>query len=117
MVTCIFWHSTLGYTKLKTNSGSYLHSLSVFSVTRICTRMRDCLTSNFTLRMIRSFKFQFSTGCVTVLTIVSQFGAYTQPDSKMGTEVLGTLTHADAPHQGNAPHSAPHPQCVYNALQ
>jgi hypothetical protein len=23
----------------------------------------------------------------------------------MGTEVVGTLTHADAPHRGNAPHS------------
>jgi hypothetical protein len=38
----------------------------------------------------------------------------------MGTEVVSTLTHADAPQQGNAPHSvrsAPRPACVYHALQ
>jgi hypothetical protein len=37
--------------------------------------------------------------------------------AKMGTEVVGTLTHADAPHRGNVPHSAPRPACVYHALQ
>jgi hypothetical protein len=30
----------------------------------------------------------------------------------MGTEVVGTLTHADAPQWGNAPH----PACVYHAF-
>jgi hypothetical protein len=38
-------------------------------------------------------------------------------DSKMGTEVVGTLTHADGPLRDNAPHSAPHPAYVYHALQ
>jgi hypothetical protein len=65
--------------------------------------------------MICSLKLSFSTGCVTVLTIVS--AKRVPPDSKMGTEIVGTLTHADAPQQGNAPHSAPHPACVYYALQ
>jgi hypothetical protein len=45
-----------------------------------------------------------------------QHGACAPPDSKMGTEVVGTLTHAGAPQRSNAPHSAPHPACVYNAL-
>jgi hypothetical protein len=35
----------------------------------------------------------------------------------MGTEVVGTLTHAGEPQRGNAPHSVPHPACVYHALQ
>jgi hypothetical protein len=35
----------------------------------------------------------------------------------MTTEVVGTLTHADAPDRGNAPHSAPQPACVYHTLQ
>jgi hypothetical protein len=30
---------------------------------------------------------------------------------------VGTLTHADAPQRGNTPHNAPHPACVYHALQ
>jgi hypothetical protein len=34
-------------------------------------------------------------------------GAWTPSESKIGTEVEGTLTHADAPHRGNSPHSAP----------
>jgi hypothetical protein len=38
-------------------------------------------------------------------------------DYKMGTELVGTLTHADAPQRGNASHSAPYPVCVYHALQ
>jgi hypothetical protein len=29
-----------------------------------------------------------------------------QSDSKMGTEVVGVLTHADAPQQGNIPRTA-----------
>jgi hypothetical protein len=29
-----------------------------------------------------------------------QYGAGAPPDSKMGTEVVGTLTHADAPQRG-----------------
>jgi hypothetical protein len=37
------------------------------------------------------------------------------PDSKMVTEVVGTLTHPGAPRRGIAPHSASHPACVYHA--
>jgi hypothetical protein len=37
------------------------------------------------------------------------------PDSKMSTEVAGTLTHADTPQRDNVLHSAPHPACVYQA--
>jgi hypothetical protein len=32
-------------------------------------------------------------------------------------EVVGTLSHADALHRGNAPHSTLRPECVYHALQ
>jgi hypothetical protein len=32
-------------------------------------------------------------------------------------EVVATLTHADAPHRGNALHRAPRSACVYHALQ
>jgi hypothetical protein len=45
------------------------------------------------------------------------YSACAPPDSKMGTEVVGTLTHADAPQRGNAQHSTPHPAYVYHALQ
>jgi hypothetical protein len=40
------------------------------------------------------------------------YNAGTSLDSKMGTEVVGTLTHADAP-----PRMTPRPACVYHALQ
>jgi hypothetical protein len=43
----------------------------IFSFVRICSRGIVPHAYNVTLRMIRSFEFQFSTGCVTVLTIVS----------------------------------------------
>jgi hypothetical protein len=58
------------------------------------------------------FKFLFSAGCVTVYTIISTIGSCAQSDSKMGTEVVGTLTHADAPQRGNASH----PAYVFHAL-
>jgi hypothetical protein len=45
----------------------------------------------------------------------------------MGTEGVGILRHADAPHRDNASHSAPHqgkaphsalyPACIYHDLQ
>jgi hypothetical protein len=70
---------------------------------------------NFTLWMIRSFELQFSMGCVTVLTIVSPIRCV-RP-AKMGTELVGTLMHANALQRGNAPHSASHPAYVYHALQ
>jgi hypothetical protein len=58
---------------------------------------------NFTLRMIRGFEFQFSTGCLTVLKIVSTIQQTNKPpDSKMGTEVMGMITHADALHRRKA---------------
>jgi hypothetical protein len=46
-----------------------------------------------------------------------QYGACAPPDSKMGTEVVGTLTHADTPHRGHAPHRAHVPRAfitLYN---
>jgi hypothetical protein len=46
-----------------------------------------------------------------------QYVACAPYGSKMGTEVEGTLMHANGPHWGNTPHCAPHPACVYNALQ
>jgi hypothetical protein len=57
------------------------------------------------MRMIRSFEFQF---CVMYLQSLVQYGACAPPDSKMATEVVGKLTHADAPQRGNAPHGIPH---------
>jgi hypothetical protein len=48
---------------------------------------------------------------------ILQYGECASLDSKMGTKVVGTLTHADAPQRGNAPHSAPHPACFYHTLQ
>jgi hypothetical protein len=48
----------------------------------------------------------------TVLLILVQYGASAPRDSKMGTEVVGTLTHADAAQRGNTPH----PAYVYHAL-
>jgi hypothetical protein len=48
---------------------------------------------------------------------VVQYGACAPSDSKMNIEVVGTLTHAEDPRRGNAPHSAPRPACVYYAFQ
>jgi hypothetical protein len=39
------------------------------------------------------------------------------PTLKMGTEVVETLTHADALQRGYALHSISHLACVYHALQ
>jgi hypothetical protein len=52
-----------------------------------------------------------------VSSITRDWPACVKFHSKMGTEVVGTLTHADAPQRGNDPHSAPRPACVSHALQ
>jgi hypothetical protein len=55
--------------------------------------------------------FDLSTGCVTALAIVSTIRCMRPARLwSLVNEVEGTLTHADAPQRGNAPH----PACVYH---
>jgi hypothetical protein len=88
-----------------------------FGVMRICSRTRGWPACVFHAADDTQFEFLFSAGCMTIWTIVSTIRCVRSSDSKMSTEVEGTLTRADAPQRGNAPHSAPHPACVYPALQ
>jgi hypothetical protein len=45
-----------------------------------------------------------------------RYGACAQSDSKMGTDIVRSLTHADSPHRSNALHSDPRPACAYHAI-
>jgi hypothetical protein len=79
----------------------------VFNDIRIRSRTRDwpayvkCHAADD-----NSFEFLFSTGCEAVLTIVTTIRCVRPALSKMGTEVVGTLTHADTRQRGKAPHLA-----------
>jgi hypothetical protein len=70
-------------------------------------------TWNFTLRIIRSLSFCFLHTVQYIQSLV-KYWVCAPSDSKMGTEAVGTLTHADAPQQGDAPYIAPHPVCKYH---
>jgi hypothetical protein len=80
----------------------------VFSVTRICSRTQDWLACvKFHVADHTQFRVSVFYGlrdrqCRQSLL---KYGACSSSDSKMGT--VGTLTHADAPHRGNAPHRRP----------
>jgi hypothetical protein len=83
------------------------HSLSGYSVLDLTLRAFLVSRGFVHARGIgphAGFEFRSSVfyGCVTVLKIV-RYGACAPPDSKMGTEVVGMLTHADAPQWGGRP--------------
>jgi hypothetical protein len=83
--------------------GVFALLLGRFSVTRVCPRTRDWSVC------VKFALLKYGSRDSTIRCVLS--------DSKMGTEVVGSLMHADASHRGNAPHSTPRPTCVYPALQ
>jgi hypothetical protein len=87
LVSCAFAHA--GLTRIREISRCGWHAVSSFNFPRVAWQYWQSLV---------------------------QYGACTPLDSKMDTEVVGTLTHADAPQRDNATHSTPHRAWVYRAL-
>jgi hypothetical protein len=83
-----------------------------------CTN--DCLYCHATRRKLKletAYDSQREIWHMRASPACVKYHAADASDTKMGTEVVGTLTHADAPHRGNAPYSAPRPAFVCHAFQ